>query len=1168
MRVPWSAVVALVLAVSWTWTWTGAEAQECPNTGSSTTTGGRLEIAGSSSVKPIARAWAELLDEKCPGWVVNVREGGSEAGARQVCDQNLIKASDDLGDDITQDEFAVDIADMSRSWVQPLEASAPFRPWLFSCAHSTRKVIQIVVAYDSLTLAVAKNSTAAACIRTLTGGGLTIHQIRWMYSSLTETELLADGWVDELKGESNNNVTSRTWAKLGGLSTVCPDEPILIAGPDDDSETQNYFREKLFTGTGETFATDRSYVNSADNDVVLAYLVQNPTAIGFFGYNYAVTAGISNSLETLAIQNAETKAFVPPSFKSISAHVYVPFSRPIYMNVHDDATALVKVNPFIALGFSTAGQALVRAMGYVPISHAERLVGLTRLGAEGGVPRYIIQNSCPSVDGGAFTMAGSSTVFPLAELWAGVYQVFCNTTIRVEGGGSSRGACRVCGQCDASHEDEEGRALPPAEIGDMSRNWIAGMEANSINGYMYDCAQSDRKVTQIEVAIDGLSVVTASSGIAHECIEALGGLTRDQLRWIFSSFTTAELQADGWVESSVPFLDTDDKSHLWSELSSDPRCPAVEIKIAGADSYSGTYDYMVEYLFNTAKGETFDLNRPLNATNPQDASYFFSSLDDDIVEYLQQTEAGIGYFGYAYVASNTDTLDPVAIRSPNGYYVKPEPTSIESGDYPMARRIYMNVLEDVTLEAYTVPFMNFALSEEGQNLVRAIGLSTIPAWQNHIMHARLDTEFSKDFSAIEWSKEPGNVCGKNGFSIAGSSTVLPIAQLWAGMYSIACNVTVDVAGGGSTAGAARVCAADASETPGGVDLGGPVEIGDLSREWKPWESTPVVDGCRYQCAFGDKSRQTIRVQVATDGLTIAVADDGDAHNCIKLLNGLSVDQLRWIYSDLTANQLKDDGWDASSVPGLDNDDQTHLWSELDSRCASTEIKISGTDKLSGTSDYFAEVVFKKPDESFDTKRPSPYFNSPVDELLVDYLSREPAAISFFGFTYYFSSPDLVAAVPIVNPYTKIAVMPTTASIFSKQYTPFSRPIYMNLLLSSLNDTLPFIEYGLSKYGTELVEFTGYVAQTGVARREEITCLVVYSGDNKTLSPGAIAGIVLASVFSLCCLYGLCLLRNDGPNPVDPAKEPEEKKASEEDANEEADVENHKEELDIAKAEAA
>jgi ABC-type phosphate transport system substrate-binding protein len=61
-----------------------------------------------------------------------------------------------------------------------------------------------------------------------------------------------------------------------------------------------------------------------------------------------------------------------------------------------------------------------------------------------------------------------------------------------------------------------------------------------------------RSFIQVEVATDSVSVIVNRSGIAHDCINILGGgLTQDHLRWIFSTNTTSQLQTMGWSNTTL-----------------------------------------------------------------------------------------------------------------------------------------------------------------------------------------------------------------------------------------------------------------------------------------------------------------------------------------------------------------------------------------------------------------------------------------------------------------------------------------------------------------------------------------------------------------------------------------------------------------------------------------
>ena len=128
-------------------------------------------------------------------------------------------------------------------------------------------------------------------------------------------------------------------------------------------------------------------------------------------------------------------------------------------------------------------------------------------------------------------IAGSSTVFPVASAWGQAYsQANDGYTVTVAGGGSGAGASKVCStDSDSVH------------IGDMSRGWKDSEATVASDGYTYNCLNSDITVTQLDVAIDGLSVVVKKGGAADQCLTEMGGISMAQLRWVFSDWTEDEL---------------------------------------------------------------------------------------------------------------------------------------------------------------------------------------------------------------------------------------------------------------------------------------------------------------------------------------------------------------------------------------------------------------------------------------------------------------------------------------------------------------------------------------------------------------------------------------------------------------------------------------------------
>ena len=136
---------------------------------------------------------------------------------------------------------------------------------------------------------------------------------------------------------------------------------------------------------------------------------------------------------------------------------------------------LDKTSPFLEFGLSSDGDYLVSEVGYVPLTPVAKADMLNRMGS----------SNFDCGPAGDITIAGSSTVLPLAEAWAEVYDNSCgDTSITVEGGGSSSGAGRVCAN------SEKGT---PVDIGDMSRDWKSSEADRNSDGYTMSCLKGDTR---------------------------------------------------------------------------------------------------------------------------------------------------------------------------------------------------------------------------------------------------------------------------------------------------------------------------------------------------------------------------------------------------------------------------------------------------------------------------------------------------------------------------------------------------------------------------------------------------------------------------------------------------------------------------------------------------
>ncbi|MBS74095.1 MAG: hypothetical protein CMA91_07625 [Euryarchaeota archaeon] len=314
-------------------------------------------------------------------------------------------------------------------------------------------------------------------------------------------------------------------------------------------------------------------------------------------------------------------------------------------------------------------------------------------------------------------------------------------------------------------------------------------------------------------------------------------------------------------------------------------------------------------------------------------------------------------------------------------------------------------------------------------------------------------------------------------NIAGSSTVYPVASAW-GQAFMASNsdYSVTVAGGGSGAGASKVCSTDTDS----------VHIGDMSRDWKESEATVNSDGYTFDCVDSDVT--VTQLIVAVDGLSVVVKKGGAADQCLTQMGGISMAQLRWVFSDWSESELEADGLDMNSTTPNNDGDDTREWGDLDAACDDSEIKLWGADSDSGTYEYFGEQVFCKncfagkegyEPEGFDTARG--YQNSADDNQIVNGIDGDENAIGYFGYAYYEENANKLNVVDIANNDTHGvqdaggAVTPNAETVADNTYAPLSRAIYMNVNNEDWDLVREFIEYGYSEAGMEHVTDVGYVA---------------------------------------------------------------------------------------------
>lgn len=204
----------------------------------------------------------------------------------------------------------------------------------------------------------------------------------------------------------------------------------------------------------------------------------------------------------------------------------------------------------------------------------------------------------PDAVSGDVVLAGSSTVFPLAERMIERFsEEGFDGNVTYDSIGSGGGFERFCvnGETDISGAS---RAIKDSEI--------------------ESCKSIGRTPIEFRVGTDALSVVVSKDN------DFVSDVTLEELALIFST-------AESWADVR-------------------PEWPAEPIQrfIPGTDS--GTFDYFVEVVFEEDEA-------PILAT----ANTQLSEDDNVLVQGVLGSPYSVGFFGYAYYAENADKLNVLSI---------------------------------------------------------------------------------------------------------------------------------------------------------------------------------------------------------------------------------------------------------------------------------------------------------------------------------------------------------------------------------------------------------------------------------------------------------------------------------------------------------------------------
>ena len=138
----------------------------------------------------------------------------------------------------------------------------------------------------------------------------------------------------------------------------------------------------------------------------------------------------------------------------------------------------------------------------------------------------------------------------------------------------------------------------------------------------------------------------------------------------------------------------------------DPKLPDTKLQLFGPGTDSGTFEFFTEEI-NGEKEVSRDDYQP-------------SEDDNVLVQGVEGSEGGLGYFGFSYYEQAQDKLNLVGVNGGDGC-VKPSSDAIQAGEYkPLSRPLFMYPSEKALKRPEVKAFMDYvvqnhdAISEASQ----------------------------------------------------------------------------------------------------------------------------------------------------------------------------------------------------------------------------------------------------------------------------------------------------------------------------------------------------------------------------------------------------------------------------------------------------------------------
>lgn len=288
---------------------------------------------------------------------------------------------------------------------------------------------------------------------------------------------------------------------------------------------------------------------------------------------------------------------------------------------------------------------------------------------------------------------GSSTVFPITEAVAEEFQNSKKNKVKVTVGisGTGGGFKKFCrGETDIQN------ASRPIQMA----------EKKGEKGEMENCAEAKIKYFELPVAFDATAVVVSPDNK------------------FLDKITVAELKKMWEPAAEKKILKWKDVNSSW---------PDQPLKLYGAGSDSGTFDYFTEAVMGKAKMSRGD--------------YSASEDDNVLIKGVSTDKNAIGYVPFAYYEENKKKLKLVAVVDAKGKAILPSRETVEGGTYaPLSRPLFVYVNEASLKRPEVKEFVEFYLKNAAR-LVPEVKYVPLPpeaytVGLDHLTKGKVGTAFA------------------------------------------------------------------------------------------------------------------------------------------------------------------------------------------------------------------------------------------------------------------------------------------------------------------------------------------------------------------------------------------------------------------------------------------